>query len=103
MIGDIIEIAKDYGISVALSIVLFPWIYSVDKRSRKNTEKVKNVHLECHIPRGAVSELKTEVDDLKAVDHDLETRFAVVEESLKEIKGDVKQVLMHLTLKGIDK
>jgi hypothetical protein len=86
-----------------LATVLFPWVYTIDKRSKKTAKSVKNVHNYCHIPQGVVEEMKVEIDDLQKVDHDLETRFAVVEESLKEIKGDVKQVLMHLTLKGIDK
>ena len=102
MIADIIELAKDYGIGAALAAIIFPWLYSVDRRSRKTKHDIESVHLKCHIPMGAVEEMKQEIVELEKVDHDLETRFAVMESELKEIKSDVKAVLMHLTLKGID-
>ena len=100
---DFADLAKEYGLGVAILMLFAPWIYRVDSRSRKNRHSLENVHLQCHIPRGAVAELRQEVEELERVDHDLETRFAVVESELREIKTDVKQVLMHLTLKGIDK
>ena len=102
MIAEILELAKDYGLGAALAAVMFPWLYSVDRRSRKNRHDVKHVHLTCHIPQGAVKELKEEVDELKRVDTGLEKELAVMKSELSEIKTDVKQVLMHLTLKGID-
>lgn len=43
------------------------------------------------------------MDELKDGEHSLETRFAVMESSLAEIKADVKSVLNHLVIKGIDK
>lgn len=100
---EFMDLAKEYGLWAAVSVMLFPWVYTVDKRSRKTKNDLDNVHVSCHIPVGAINELKTEVDELKDGEHSLETRFAVMESSLAEIKADVKSVLNHLVIKGIDK
>lgn len=100
MIADIIEIAKVYGIPTALAIVIGPWLLIVDRRSRKNEERLKNVHLQCHIPQNAVTELKEEVDSLKDVDHALEKEISLMKNELVEIKTDVKWICS--TLKRIE-
>ena len=112
MITEIVELAKDYGIGIAISVVLFPWVYTVDKRSRKNKENLKHVHLECHIPQGAVKDLKEEVDviksdvsDLKKEDHAMSTAIAEVKVELKDIKAgisEIKDIMQHFTIKGME-
>ena len=103
---DIIEIGKEYGLTGIIgalfgSYALRNWS---NRKDIKDLQKAMGeVHDNCHIPLGAFKELKEEVDELKAVDHKLEKELAVMKSELKEIKTDVKQILMHFTLKGMDK
>lgn len=102
---EFVDIAKEYGIGVALSLILFPWVYSIDRRSRKTEGDIKNVHGECHIPIGALKEIQVDVSTLKKDNHTLDNRFVAVETSLsrfERIETKLDEVLMHLTKKGMD-
>lgn len=99
---DFTELAKEYGLGFAIGALLTPWLYSVDKRSRRNQGEIESVHDRCHIPQGAMEEMQEQIKDLQEEDHDINSRLSVLESTVNRIDENVSQVLMHLTKKGID-
>lgn len=102
---DLMDLAKEHGLWAAVSITLFPWVWSLDKQLRKTKGELDNVHGECHIPIGALHEIKDDVSELKRDNHTLDNRFVAIETSFarfERIETKLDEVLMHLTKKGID-
>lgn len=91
---DFFDLAKEYGVIVAIAIFLHipPYMYLWKNRKMIDSipeinEKLSNIHLQCHIPRGVLETVKSEIAELKEKD--------------VEIDGDIRKVLEHL--KGNDK
>jgi len=99
---DIVAIIREYGlagVAVVLHIPLYTLLWGKKKEIDSIPdikEAVDNVHLECHIPRGAVKSLESEIAELKRTDTKLEERFTEkfksLEDAISEMRGDVKAI-----------
>jgi hypothetical protein len=88
------EIVREYGLGTALGVILIPWVYTVDKRSRE-----KN----CPVPVGFIEDVKTRLDRVEASEHEHEAMQRVLDSKLDEMSKDLKSVLHYLQQKGLDK
>jgi hypothetical protein len=92
------------------------WLLKHDQKLSKHEdiittleEELKNVHLSCPIPQGAVKELQVEVAALRLEDSTIKgdvkqifQRLESVDKSLATMSDDIKAILNHFAFKGMD-
>jgi len=86
---DFMEVTREYGLITAIAVSLHIPVYGYLLRKKAHIdaipgiqEKLKNVHLECHIKPESITNINKEIVALKNKD--------------TEIDGDIKEILEHL-------
>lgn len=103
---DFVALLKEYGPWTTISFALTFWVWGVDKRSRRNEQSLDTVHSGCQFPQGTIEEMKTEIDELKDTDSTMQNDITEIKTEMREIKdgiAEIKQILQHFTIKGMEK
>lgn len=124
MIGiDLGYVWTQYGPVTVLTLLMLlcgglvvKWLLKHDQKLTKHEDVItalemglKNVHLTCPIPPGAVKALEDGVADLRLEDSTIKgdvkqifQRMESVDKSLSVMSGDIKAILNHFAFKGMD-
>jgi len=111
---DIAQFFENYGgtagVLLLLGIFAIPltrWIVTINglvkdniKAIKKLEEGLKDVHLGCHIPIGAVKALEDKVSDLEIKDTELDGDVKEINEHLKSL--DITVDLIHKSIAKVD-